>query len=187
MKSPTIQRRILRHPSQDIAGASSLPSGTRATDDGSFAASVHYSVSKGDEVLDILAPDLRDDGNVSGQGQEPERSMASAELASAGSVENLEGQPVPTVADQSLNPVESTAPGEKLAVQRNRRQSCREPLRGFQRVTVACHKRRAVPEHAPAVELFRKQPPGRIGTLPVFEKREHARTIPGIGRTSTKK
>ena len=187
MRSPTIQRRVLRHPSQDVARAAGLPLGTRATDHGSFAASVHHSVSKGDEVLDTLAPDLRDDDSVSGQGQGPERSVASAELASTGSVENLEGQPVPSVADQSLNPVKSAMPGEKLAVERDSRKARREPLRGVQRVPFTGNERRAVPKHPPAVQLFRKQPPGWIGTLPVFEKREHARTIPGIGRTSTKK
>ena len=187
MRSPTIQRRVLRHPPEDIAGASSLPSGTWATDHGSFAASVHHGVSKGDEVLDILAPDLRDDDSVSGQGLGPERSMASAELTSARSVENLEGQPVPTSGDHALDPVKSATPSEKLAVQCNRRKARREPLRSVQRVTLAGDERRAVPQHPPAVQLFRHQPPGRIGTLPVFEKREHARTIPGIGRTSTKK
>ena len=187
MRSPTIQRRILRHPPEDVARASSLPSGTRATDHGALAASVYHGVSKGYQVGDILAPHLRDDDSVIRQGQGPERSMASAELASAGSVENLEGQPAPTVAHQALDSVESTATGEKLAVESNRRKVSREPLRGVQHVALAGHKRRAIPQHPPAIQLFRHQPPGWIGTLPVFEKREHARTIPGIGRTSTKK
>ena len=187
MRSPTIQRRILRHPPEDITGAARLPLGTRATDHGSFTASVYHGVSKGDEVLDALAPHLRDDDSVSGQGEKAKRSMASAELTSAGSVENLEGQPVPSVADQSLNAVESATPREKLAVESDRRQARREPLRGVQRVPFAGDERRAIPQHPPSVQLFRKQPPGWIGTLPVFQEREHARTMPGIGRTSTKK
>jgi len=178
MISTPIQRRILRNPAEDIAGTSSLPFGTRVTNHRSFTASIDNAIRKLNQVMHALAPNLWDNGDMGGKPDCFEVSGTSAESASAGGVEDLEGQPVPSVAHESLNRVESAAPREQLAIQCDRRESRREPLRRIQRVALAGNECGAIPHHSPAVQLLRHQPPGRIGTLPVFEKREHGENLP---------
>ena len=178
MISTPIQRRILRHPAEDIAGTSSLPLGTRVTNDRAFTASIDNAIRELNQVMHALAPNLWDNGDMSGKLDGFEVSGTSAKSASAGGVEDLERQPVPSVAHEPLNRVESATTREQLTIQRNRGKTCRKPLRRIQRVTLAGNECSAIPHDPPAIQLLRHQPPGWIGTLPVFEKREHGENLP---------
>jgi len=173
MKSNAIDRRALRHPALHVAGPARLPLRARITDHGTFPTRRNDRIGERQQVRLVAAPDMPNHLAMRRQREAGDHARAVAEFyAGNRRVENPERKTIVAAGDQSGNPGECAATGEKLAIEREIRHAAKPRRRNVQDHPAARHIFATSPKHAPPVQLFGHKPASRIGPLPIAQKRE---------------
>jgi hypothetical protein len=173
MKSNAIDRRALRHPALHVAVSASLPLGARITDHGTLAAGRYNLIRERQQVRLVTAPDLPNHLAMLRQRKVGDHARAVAEFhAGHRRVENPERKAIEAASDHAGNPGKQAATRKQFAIQREIRHAAKPRRRHVQDHPASRHVFAASPEHAPTVQFFAHQPTGRIGSLPIAQKRE---------------